>query len=263
MSALLPVRLVEKPWGREALPAPFAAPQGKRIGEIWFEPPAELDALLVKHLFTSEKLSVQVHPGGPQGKEECWLVIAAEPRARLGLGFRQRLSREQIRRAAGDGSIERMLDWHAVTPGDFFYVPAGTVHAIGAGVSLIEIQQNRDVTYRLYDYGRPRELHVDQAVAVVSGEPYDPVLCRRLPEHGPVELVAGPAFRLDRVEGEVPPTVARRYAGPLLVVPLSGEMEVGGMPLAAGQCGFALSIEELSLADDAQCLLAQPCGPGK
>src|SRR3569623_827774 len=97
---LLPVRMVEKPWGRDVLPAPFAAPAGKRIGEIWFEPPPELAALLVKYLFTSEQLSVQVHPGGPGGKEECWLVIAAEPGAKLGLGYRETIGAEAMRAAA-------------------------------------------------------------------------------------------------------------------------------------------------------------------
>ena len=84
MSAILPIRMVEKPWGVGQLPAPFAAEGGKRIGEIWFEPPAALNRLLVKYIFTSEKLSVQVHPSdtdapaGHGGKEECWLVIAAD-----------------------------------------------------------------------------------------------------------------------------------------------------------------------------------------
>jgi mannose-6-phosphate isomerase class I len=84
MTAALPIRQVEKPWGRETLPAPFAAPAGERIGEIWFEPPTALSELLVKYIFTSEALSVQVHPSdmqtiakgiGRQGKEECWLII--------------------------------------------------------------------------------------------------------------------------------------------------------------------------------------------
>ena len=89
MSALLPTRMVEKPWGRDVLPAPFVAPPeatgGQRIGEVWFEPPPELPQLLVKYIFTSEKLSVQVHPSDVQlpghGKEECWLVIDADPGA--------------------------------------------------------------------------------------------------------------------------------------------------------------------------------------
>jgi mannose-6-phosphate isomerase len=256
---LLPVRMVEKPWGRDVLPPPFVAPEGRRIGEIWFEPPPEFDALLVKYLFTSEKLSVQVHPGGADGKEECWLVIAAEPDATLGIGLREPIGAEAMRAAALDGSIERLLEWHAVAPGDFFYIPAGTVHAIGAGVSLIEVQQNRDVTYRLYDYGRPRELHLDQGIAVAKGAPHDPALRTHLPAHGSLTLVDGPLFRLDRIEGAVPEDVAARYRGPLLAVPLDGAVSVAGEPVAPGQCALARAIADITVADDARCLLAQPC----
>ena len=101
---LLETKTVEKPWGKDLLPPPFATPAGKRIGEIWFVPPADLPQLLVKYLFTSEKLSVQVHPSdtqtlaaglGRQGKEECWLVIDAEPGA-TALGLRQH-SRPTVR----------------------------------------------------------------------------------------------------------------------------------------------------------------------
>lgn len=260
---LLPTRLVEKPWGRDVLPSPFVAPVGKRIGEIWFEPPPELDTLLVKYLFTSEKLSVQVHPGGPGGKEECWLVIAAEPGASLGLGFREPIDPGAMRAAALDGSIERLLDWRTVAPGDYFYIPAGTVHAIGAGVSLIEVQQNRDLTYRLYDYGRPRELHLDEGLAVARGGPHDASLRRHLPAHGSIGLVDGPLFRLDLLEGPVPQTLTARYVGPLLVVPLDAEATVACELVAPGQCAVAASITDITIADDARCLLAQPCGAGK
>ena len=152
---LLETRTVEKPWGRDSLPAPFTAPAGKRIGEIWFEPPRDLPQLLVKYIFTSEKLSVQVHPSdtqteakglGRQGKEECWLVIDAEPGAVLGIGFEQPIDAATMRAAAEDGSIEDMLTWHEVRPGDFFYIPANTVHAIGGGVSILEVHQNSDIT---------------------------------------------------------------------------------------------------------------------
>ena len=166
-SRSLPTRAVAKPWGRDSLPAPFAAPAGERIGEIWFEPPPEMPELLVKYLFTSENLSVQVHPAdaeappGHRGKDECWLIVRADPGARLAVGFKTPIERETMRAAALDGSIEALLDWREVQSGDFLYLPAGTVHAIGAGLSLIEVQQNSDITYRLYDYGRPRELHLD------------------------------------------------------------------------------------------------------
>ena len=265
---ILPIRLVEKPWGVEHLPAPFITPTGKRIGEIWFEPPPALPQLLAKYILTSEKLSVQVHPTdaqtlvqglGRQGKEECWLVIAAEPGARLGIGFRHKVGADTMRRAALDGSIEAMMVWHDVAPGDFYYIPANTVHAIGAGVSLIEVQQNSDITYRLYDYGRPRELHLDAAVAVARGEVYDKARWhRRLADGENAALVDGPCFRLDRVYGPPDAALSGRYgAGAALVLPLSGGIAVGDAVVAAGECTVA-AVGELRCDADAQWLVAQP-----
>jgi mannose-6-phosphate isomerase len=265
---LLETRTVEKPWGKDVLPAPFAAPAGKRIGEIWFEPPADLPQLLVKYLFTSEKLSVQVHPSdaqteaaglGRQGKEECWLVIDAEPGATLGIGFRQPLDADAMRAAALDGSIEDLLEWHPVKAGDFFYIPANTVHAIGGGCSIIEIQQNSDITYRLYDYGRPRELHLDESIAVARGEPYGPELRRHVPS-GDVTLVEGPHFRLDQVEGLPTSEQAAPYRGCLLVIPRTGEACVEDEPVLPGQCALAHALDDVVFDPHGSCLIAQPCG---
>lgn len=262
MNTLLPEKIVEKPWGRTELPAPFSAPAGKRIGEIWFEPPPGFDQLLAKYIFTSDKLSVQVHPPGAEGKEECWLILDAEPGAVVGIGFHKELSPEEMRAAALDGSIEQLLVWHPATAGDFFYIPAGTVHAIGAGISLAEIQQNNDVTYRFYDYGRPRELHLDEATAVARGAPHDPALRRKVPATGQVSLVQGPFFRLDRIDGPPDRSIAERYEGPLLVLALDEGVTVAGKAVAPGQCAVAGSIDELTVADGARCLLAQPCRSG-
>ena len=263
---VLPIKSVEKPWGRDSLPPPFSA-NGRRIGEIWFEPPAELQSLLVKYIFTSEKLSVQVHPSdeqaqaagaGPAGKEECWLVIAAEPGATLGVGFAEPVSAQRMRAAALDGSIESMLVWHPVSAGDFFYIPAGTVHAIGAGVSLIEIQQNSDITYRLYDYGRPRELHLDAGIAVARGEPHDPSLRFHVPPRGTVELARGRYFTAHRVDG--PPDAALRaeYAGPLLAIPLAGTLTIDGTEIAPGGCGYAASVDHVAITADGQAIFVRP-----
>ena len=243
---------------------------GKRIGEIWFEPPAALPELLIKHIFTSEKLSVQVHPSddqaeaaglGRQGKEECWLVSSAVPGARLGIGFDAPIAPAAMRAAARDGSIEQLLTWHAVAPGDFFYIPANTVHAIGAGVGLIEVQQNSDITYRLFDYGRPRELHLEAGMAVARGETYD--LGRWHRKLGPGEaatLAEGPYFRLDLIAGGAPaPELRRAYAGaPLLVVPLGGAIAVAGQPAAPGDCLLADGLDDLTLGPDSRALLAKP-----
>lgn len=267
MSGPLPTREVAKPWGREQLPAPFNTARPEKIGEIWFEPPPELDRLLVKYLFTSEKLSVQVHPSnaqteakglGRQGKEECWLVLDAEPGAALAIGFREELDSDAMRAAALDGSIENLLAWHPVKRGDFFYIPANTVHAIGAGISLIEVQQNSDITYRLYDYGRPRELHLEHGVAVARGEPYPLSLHRTLPERGAAKLVDGPWFRLDRTEGVPDAETAARYgAGPLLVIPLDGAVAIGDSEIEPGSCGLAENVSEARFAAAGLCLLAQ------
>ena len=255
--SLLETKMVAKPWGVETLPAPFVAPPGEKIGEVWFEPPPELDRLLVKYLFTSEKLSIQDHPGGPQGKEECWLVIAAEPGATLGVGFREPISAAAMRAAALDGSIEELLVWHSVTAGDFFYIPAGTIHAIGAGVSLIEVQQNNDVTYRLYDYGRPRELHLDAGIAVALGQQHDPALHRTYSERGSFPMVDGPWFRLDQIDGTPDAATVARYRGSLLVIPREGAVRVGGEVVEAGQCAAVASLGEVQI--DGVALIAQPC----
>ncbi|MCJ2187844.1 class I mannose-6-phosphate isomerase [Novosphingobium beihaiensis] len=267
--AALPIRQVEKPWGKDTLPPPFTAPAGQRIGEIWFEPPAQLPDLLVKYIFTSEKLSVQVHPSdaqtlaagiGRQGKEECWLIVAAEPGATLGIGFDREIGEEAMRAAALDGSIEGLMTWHAVKPGDFFYIPANTVHAIGAGVSLIEVQQNSDITYRLFDYGRPRELHLEEGMAVAKGEPYDlAAWYKAVPQRGTQVLVDGPLFLLDQIEGTLPAATAARYPGALLVIPREGEVLVGGEAVAPGGCALAASLDDVTFSESGVCLLARAC----
>lgn len=270
-SVKLPIQKVDKVWGRDVLPAPFQSPEGRRIGEIWFEPPERLSQLLVKYIFTSDKLSVQVHPtdqqarasgaedrGGGGGKEECWLVIDAEPGAVLGIGFREPVSAEAMRAAALDGSIEDLLAWHPVEAGDFFYIPANVVHAIGAGISLIEVQQNADITYRLYDYGRPRELHLDAGIAVAKGEVFDQSLKQRVPNGGTLKLADGPYFTLHRVCGSPDADTAELYNEPTLVIPLRGEINAGGTTLLPGEAGLVESAQVVSAPADAQFLLAKP-----
>ena len=268
MNVALQTREVEKPWGKDELPPPFTTPPGKRIGEVWFEPPPELPQLLVKYIFTSEALSIQVHPDdaqaeaagkGRQGKDECWTIVHAEPGANLGIGFIRAASPEEMRAAALDGSIEQLMRWYPVAAGDFFYIPANTVHAIGAGVSLIEVQQNSDITYRLYDYGRPRELHLDQGMRVARGEPYDERYRVKLPASGAVELVEGPKFRLDRLCGAPEAEIAARYHGPLLVIPLDGTLRVDGVAIEPGGCGLAPDIAGVEARAAAAWLAAQPC----
>ena len=167
-----PVRLTaslrEKVWGRTVL-SPFYPDSEKPIGEVWFLSPFDLP-LLVKFIFTSQRLSVQVHPddgeSGPRGKTEMWHILDAAPGATIAMGFREPISRERLREAARTGEVEHLLRRIPVTAGETYLIPAHTVHAIGAGIVLCEIQQNSDVTYRLWDYGRPREVHVEKAVPI-------------------------------------------------------------------------------------------------
>jgi mannose-6-phosphate isomerase len=101
-----------------------------------------------------------------------WHILAAQKDAKIAAGFRQAVTREQVSAAALDGSIVDLLQWFEVQPGDTFFIPSGTVHALGAGLTICEIQQRSDITYRLYDYGRGRELHLDSALAVSRLEPH-------------------------------------------------------------------------------------------
>ena len=257
----LETKAVEKVWGLRDLPPPFAAPGDEPVGEIWFEPPPELPQVLVKYLFTSEKLSVQVHPSdaqapaGHRGKEECWLVLAAEPDAKLAIGFKRSVDREAMRAAALDGSIEELLEWHPAKKGDFFYLPAGTVHAIGPGLTLVEVQQNSDITYRLYDYGRPRELHLDEGLAVASGEPYPQERHRRVSADGSETMVDGPFFTFSQSAGELSDTIRSKHSGPVLALPLEGEVTIGGRTIEAGECGLAETIEAVDFARATRTLL--------
>ena len=178
---VLPTRMVAKVWGCDVLPAPFAAPPGERIGEIWFEPPPELPQVLVKYLFTSEKLSVQVHPSdatarsGEAGKEECWLVLDAEPDARLAIGFDREVTREEMEAAARDGTIESLLTWHPARPGVELDLGYGyNIDAVVHAAAKFEDKQNNPgvrYVFRLED-GAPVALtdqQIDDLWVALSG----------------------------------------------------------------------------------------------
>jgi mannose-6-phosphate isomerase len=236
-------RAVTKPWGRWDVPAHFGPVPvgGEPLGEVWFPDPAgDAAELLVKYLFTSEKLSIQVHPdddaaraaGHARGKDEAWVVLGAEPDAVIGLGLLETVSKDELRAAALDGSVEQMIDWRHVRAGDVFYSPAGTIHALGPGLTLVEIQQNLDLTYRLYDYGRPRELHLDEAIAVADPEPYR---WRSAPQ--PIadgrELLAAGAFALERWQDRAQ-RIGEDGDAPVWLIPLAAGSAADGVPLEPG-----------------------------
>jgi len=233
--ALRPI-VKERVWGVERLPKWYPQPEpGRPVGEAWLTAaeceaetgemlgelargnPAAFGAdtngfpLLIKMLFPREKLSVQVHPndaeaqavGHPRGKTECWYIVQAEPGATVAVGLKEPMTGEQVRAAIADQTLEGKLRHLPVKAGDMVYVDAGTVHAIGPGVTVLETQEYSDITYRLYDYGRPRELHVEQGLAVVRNS-NEAGLLAPVAKHGFVRLVASPYFVVDRfsVDGE-------------------------------------------------------------
>jgi len=229
-------------------------------------PLAKRFPLLIKFLYPRQKLSVQVHPddegarrvGEVCGKTECWYVARAIAGAQVGLGLRAGITREMFRMAIEANQAEHMLNWLDVKAGEMIYVDAGTVHAIGANAIFVETQQNCDITYRLYDYGRPRELHLDEAIAVAKGEPHGAELRRQVPPDD-VTLVRGPYFQLDQVVGLPSTEQAARYHGCLLVIPRSGAFCVEDEPVRAGQCALAHTLDDVVFDPQGSCLIAQPC----
>lgn len=174
--------------------------------------------VLVKFIDARENLSVQVHPddayaqreeGGQAGKTEMWYVVDAEPGAHLVFGLNRKTSEKEMRRSLAAGTVERYLCYVPVHRDDVFFIPAGTIHAIGQGALIAEIQQNSNLTYRLYDYGRqgkdgrPRELHIDKALAVAdlsgSQTPRQPMrVLRYRPGFARESLSRCPYFQVDR-----------------------------------------------------------------
>ncbi|QNA82645.1 phosphoheptose isomerase [Sphingomonas sp. So64.6b] len=267
-ATLLATRRVEKPWGRHTLWPGFAdpAPADAPIGEVWFQTPhADEPDLLIKYLFTSEKLSVQVHPnddqaharGLPRGKDECWVVLAAEPDSTIALGTLVPMSQEELRQSALDGSIEHKLDWKPVKAGDFYYSASGTIHAIGAGITVIETQQNSDTTYRLYDYGRPRELHLDDGVAVADAVPFVAPSAPGRVADDRILLVEGPKFVLERWPGGER-SVVLPTGVPGWFVPITGEGYADGVAWKAGECLLLEGTTQITASIGSDLLFAYP-----
>lgn len=180
--------------------------------------------LLLKFLFPHEKLSVQVHPddaqaqrvGQPWGKTECWYIAHAKPGAQIGLGLKPGVTAPQLEEAIHQKRAEEVLNWVNVYSGDMIYVAGGTVHTLGPGSVVVETQQQSDTTYRLYDYGRPRELHLKDGMAAVKEKVNSGKVVRPAPtqmngsknRHSP--LVTAPYFVVDMFEAKDPLQLSTR-----------------------------------------------------
>ncbi len=180
--------------------------------------------LLLKFLFPYEKLSVQVHPddeqavrvGQPWGKTECWYVAHARPGSQIALGLKPGVTAAQLEAAIHEKRAEEFLNWINVYQGDMIYVAGGTVHTLGPGSVIVETQQQSDTTYRLYDYGRPRELHLKDGMAAVKEKVASGKVVRSAPsqikggKNRQAPLVAAPYFVVDMFEAKEPLDLATR-----------------------------------------------------
>jgi len=241
---------------------------GRTLADISAEIGGEFP-LLVKILFPNEKLSVQVHPddaqaqaaGEARGKTECWYVLEAEPGAAVSLGLKAGAGAAEVAASVADGTMEELLEQVPVSVGDMIFVDAGTVHAIGPGVVLLETQQTSDITYRLYDYGRPRELHLERGLAVIKAKTGAGKVKPRA-MNGFVRLIEQKYFTVDRFDVPFGETVID-IDGPTCLVGLSGNGTVrndsGAAGLKRGQAIVLASGSESVIVDAAERLSFMRC----
>ena len=245
------VQVVRKPWGVADLhPWSGIDGSGDAVGELWFQradKTASDPALLLKLMFTSEPLSIQVHPddafarsiGLPNGKTEAWYILAATPDARVALGLKRHLTPGELRAAIRDGSIAALAQWRSVAKGDIIFVPAGTIHAIGAGIVLAEIQQHSDATFRLFDYGRQRQLHEDSAVAVSDAGPAQAQAAPRRLTAARTALTASPHFVLERIDLPANSSWVLNAERETWILVIEGHATIGPIGASVGDVVFA------------------------
>lgn len=209
--------------------------------------------LLIKFLFPQDKLSVQVHPddetaqkqGEPCGKTECWYVMDAQPHAQIALGLKPGTSREQFEQSIHENRAEELLNWIGLDKGDMIFVEAGTVHTLGGGSVILETQQNSDTTFRLYDYGRPRELHIRQGMEAIKETTAAGKVQRELLGEGQERLIGNQHFVVERFALDQPKTFrseAGRSAQNIIVLDGCAAIEVAGTQPILVQRGEAAII---------------------
>jgi mannose-6-phosphate isomerase len=244
------VKVARKPWGVADLrPWSSIDGSGDAVGELWFERAdknAPIPALLLKLLFTSEPLSIQVHPddefarsiGLPNGKTEAWYILSATPGARVAVGLKRNLTPQELRASIRNGSIAGLTQWRPAVKDDIIFIPAGTIHAIGAGIVLAEIQQRSDTTFRLFDYGRHRELHEDSAVAVSHAGPAQAQFDPRHLTPARTAVIESPHFVLERIDLQANSNWMLRADRETWLLVIEGQARVGLTNTAVGDAIF-------------------------
>lgn len=234
---------IAKPWGRkDGLPGPDDA---QPLGEIVYE--ANCLGLVIKWLQTSEALSLLVHPGGARRKHEWWQVIEARPGAYIDLGLKEAVTSDRLAAAARDGSLANLMNRIAPAPGAGFYVEAGTIHALGPELTVLQIQDASDVTDCLFDDGRPRELHLGQGLddALLEPTPLRPLPGEDAP-FAVTPIVLGP--------GEKVVVMPERAC----LAVISGEGEVAGHGFLANECWLVRGPVALTARTQSTFVLAEP-----
>jgi mannose-6-phosphate isomerase len=258
--------VAEGPWKGRTLGQMTAEFGPRLLGPGLFHGDAERFPLLVKFIDAADDLSVQVHPDddqaavmvGPEerGKSEMWVVLAAEPGSRMAVGLKPGVDAAAFRQALKNGAaVEGLLQSVEVSAGDVIDIPAGRVHAIGKGCYVAEIQQNSDTTFRVWDYGRlengkPRELHVDQALRVINFDPAFAALPAKVtPSRQDLgwaveeKLIQGPFFDVRRLTLKGPGRLNLPAPAPQVLLPLSSAVRLDGwdatgMIVPAGRCAL-------------------------
>jgi len=245
------VQVKRKPWGStDLVPWNDTPANDDPIGELWFQradAAAPETGLLLKLLFTSEPLSIQVHPdddfarsiGLANGKTEVWYILSATPDAQVAVGLKRSLSREELRSAISDGSISDLVQWRQVRSGDTIFVPAGTIHAVGAGIVLAEIQQRSDATFRLFDYGRSRELHIDNAVGAARAAPAQRQSPPEKLNETRTALVVSPHFVLEQIDLSAASVWILDAQKETWIVVIEGHGQIASTKVSVGQAVFA------------------------
>jgi mannose-6-phosphate isomerase len=264
------VEALEKPWGSNDLgPWNSANPNTSSIGELRFErvgTHASEASLLLKLLFTSQPLSIQVHPtdafahalGLEHGKTEAWYILSATGESKVAVGLTRSLTAKQLRDAIIDGSIADLVQWRPVASGDVVFVPAGTIHALGAGLIVAEVQQRSDTTFRLFDFGRGRALDVDNAVKGAYAGPADHRLISSSLDDVRILLVACEQFTLELID--LPPLSRWEFLSEreTWIFTLQGYASLGEIGAKAGEAVFLqMASAPLNVgAEGFKCLVA-------
>lgn len=273
--------IVRKIWGGKCLEQlksiASLADDLEPIGETWeisHDPETKKPlTYLAKFIDTSEELSIQVHPGdayarmheNSSGKTECWIIMSAAENAGIYLGLRPGVTEVQLRTWLTEKkSIDQLLNFYPVTAGDYFYVPSGTIHAIGKNVLLAEIQQNSGITYRVWDWHRDRELHVNKSLDVINFDPtknvksffqYRPNI---FSQKGRVGLVSHYEFKVDIINLAMGEKIHCLELVPYSILNLSGKIKIGQQTIEPLQAIFLKdenSIEVEALEDGSFLLI--------